>query len=115
MRRIALIFSLLASIVVIYVARFQGGLASSLPKVVSVCTLVLMTLSLGLFLSAAAWRPPSRRSSRVCGICPRWEMYGEWVWWRVWSWSRTGARGERSICGSEWEFEFASAWPNWVC
>jgi putative nucleotidyltransferase with HDIG domain len=51
-----LIFSLLSGIVVIYVARFQPGLAGSLTKVMGVCALVLLTLSLGLFLSAAAWQ-----------------------------------------------------------
>jgi putative nucleotidyltransferase with HDIG domain len=49
-----LVFVLLAGLVVLYVARFQRGLAQSLPTIVGVCALVLMTLSLGLVLS----RPP---------------------------------------------------------
>src|SRR4051812_3197436 len=50
-----LVFSLLAGVVVLYVARFQHSLASSLPKVVGVCALVLGTLILGLCLSHATW------------------------------------------------------------
>jgi putative nucleotidyltransferase with HDIG domain len=47
---IFLTFTLLALLVVIYVVRFQHGLASSLHKVVGVCALVVLTLVLGLFL-----------------------------------------------------------------
>ncbi len=49
-----LVLSLLAMIVVLYVVRFQQGLAESLPKIIGVCTLVLLTLVLGLLFS----RPP---------------------------------------------------------
>jgi putative nucleotidyltransferase with HDIG domain len=49
-----LVLSLLSMIVVLYVARFQQGLAQSLPKVVGVCALVLLTLVLGLILN----KPP---------------------------------------------------------
>jgi putative nucleotidyltransferase with HDIG domain len=50
-----LILSLLASLVIIYVVRFQMSLAQSLPKVVGVCVLVLMTLGLAVLLSAPPW------------------------------------------------------------
>jgi putative nucleotidyltransferase with HDIG domain len=50
-----LVLSLLAMLVVLYVARFQQGLAQSLPKIVGVCTLVILTLVLGLFLSRAPY------------------------------------------------------------
>src|SRR5207248_597962 len=50
-----LVFSLLATLVVLYVARFQTGLAQSLPTIIMVCTLVLITLALGLLLSRAPW------------------------------------------------------------
>jgi putative nucleotidyltransferase with HDIG domain len=50
-----LIFSLLAALVVIYVARFQTGLAQSLPTIAGVCALVLLTLALGLLLSRPPW------------------------------------------------------------
>ena len=50
-----LIFSLLAALVVLYVARFQVGLAQSLPTIAGVCTLVLVTLVLAMFLSAPPW------------------------------------------------------------
>jgi putative nucleotidyltransferase with HDIG domain len=50
-----LVFSLLSSVVVLYVNRFQQGLAQSMPKVIGVCALVLMTLGLGLLLSHANW------------------------------------------------------------
>jgi cyclic-di-AMP phosphodiesterase PgpH len=46
-----LLLSLLAMLVVLYVVRFQQGLAQSLPKVVGVCALVLLTLILGLLAS----------------------------------------------------------------
>jgi putative nucleotidyltransferase with HDIG domain len=50
-----LVFSLLEAVVVIYVARFQQGLAQSLPKVAGVCALVLMTLVLGMVFSQASF------------------------------------------------------------
>jgi putative nucleotidyltransferase with HDIG domain len=50
-----LVFGLLASVVVIYVGRFQQGLAQSLPKVAGVCALVLLTLLSGMVLSLASW------------------------------------------------------------
>jgi putative nucleotidyltransferase with HDIG domain len=50
-----LIFSLLTSLVVIYVARFQPSVACSLPTIFGICLLVLVTLVLGLFLSRAPW------------------------------------------------------------
>jgi putative nucleotidyltransferase with HDIG domain len=50
-----LVFSLLAMLVVIYVARFQHSLAQSLSKVVSVCALVLLTLVVGMLLGHATW------------------------------------------------------------
>jgi len=53
---IFLIFSLLSAVVVVYAARFQTALATSLPKVVGVCALVLLTLVLGLFLGAGPWQ-----------------------------------------------------------
>jgi putative nucleotidyltransferase with HDIG domain len=50
-----LTFSFLAILVVLYVIRFQHGLAQSLPKISGVCTLVLLTLALGLLMSRATW------------------------------------------------------------
>jgi putative nucleotidyltransferase with HDIG domain len=50
-----MVFTLLAVLVVLYVARFQQALAQGLPKVVGVCALVLLTLALGLILSRATW------------------------------------------------------------
>jgi len=47
---IFLIFTLLALLVILYVVRFQEGLASSLRMVGGVCTIVLLTLVIGLFL-----------------------------------------------------------------
>jgi putative nucleotidyltransferase with HDIG domain len=46
-----LIFTLLAGLVVLYVVRFQTGLAQHLPTIIGVCVLVLLTLALGLVLS----------------------------------------------------------------
>src|SRR6516225_2996935 len=46
-----LIHALLASLVVLYVVRFQKSLAQSLPKIIGVCVLVLMTLALAIVLS----------------------------------------------------------------
>src|SRR5262249_8208576 len=50
-----LVFSLLSSVVVLYVNRFQQGLAQSFPKVLGVCALVGLTLVSGLLLSYATW------------------------------------------------------------
>jgi putative nucleotidyltransferase with HDIG domain len=50
-----LIFSLLAVLIVIYVARFQVGLAQSLPTIMGVCALVVVTLALGILLSYRPW------------------------------------------------------------
>jgi hypothetical protein len=52
---IFLVFTLLALLVVLYVVRFQQGLASRLHKVVGVCALVLLTLVVGLFLCPVCW------------------------------------------------------------
>src|SRR5204862_967400 len=49
------IHALLASLVVLYVVRFQKGLAQSLPKIVGVCVLVLFTLALAIGLSYPPW------------------------------------------------------------
>jgi putative nucleotidyltransferase with HDIG domain len=46
-----LVLSLLALLVVLYVQRFQASLAHSLPKILGVCALVVLTLVLGLLLS----------------------------------------------------------------
>jgi putative nucleotidyltransferase with HDIG domain len=50
-----LTFSFLAVLVVLYVIRFQHALAQSLPKVFGVCTLVVLTLVIGLLMSRATW------------------------------------------------------------
>lgn len=50
-----LLFSLLASLAILYVARFQHSLAQSMPKVMGVCALVLATLILGMLLSHLSW------------------------------------------------------------
>ncbi len=50
-----LIFSLLTTLVVMYVVRFQTSLAQSLPMIFGVCVLILVTMALGLFLSQAPW------------------------------------------------------------
>jgi putative nucleotidyltransferase with HDIG domain len=50
-----LIHALLAGLVVIYVVRFQKGLAQSLPKIAGVCVLVMMTLALGVVMSRSPW------------------------------------------------------------
>jgi cyclic-di-AMP phosphodiesterase PgpH len=50
-----LIFSLLTVLIVLYVGRFQVGLAQSLPTIVGVCALVLVTLALGMLLSHRPW------------------------------------------------------------
>jgi cyclic-di-AMP phosphodiesterase PgpH len=50
-----LIMLLLATLVVLYVIRFQNALAESLPKIAGVCALVVITLALGLLLSRPPW------------------------------------------------------------
>src|SRR5262249_49273698 len=50
-----LIFALLMSLVVLYVVRFQTGLAQSLPTIVKVCALIVVTLALGMLLSRPPW------------------------------------------------------------
>jgi putative nucleotidyltransferase with HDIG domain len=52
---IFLVMSLLALLMVLYVVRFQPGLAESLSKVVGVCGLVVFTLTLGMVLSRPPW------------------------------------------------------------
>jgi putative nucleotidyltransferase with HDIG domain len=47
---------LLAAVVVMYVNRFQPGLAQSMPKIASLCILVVVTLALGLLLSRPPWQ-----------------------------------------------------------
>ncbi len=50
-----LVFGLLAALVVLYVARFQTGLAESVPTITAVCALVFLTLVLGVLLSLPPW------------------------------------------------------------
>lgn len=50
-----LVFSLFAALVILYVCRFQVGLARSLPTIAGICVLVAVTLSLGPVLSRAPW------------------------------------------------------------
>src|SRR5262245_44162457 len=50
-----LIFSLLTTLVVLYVARFQQSLAQSLPMICGVSILVMITLVLAMWLSQAPW------------------------------------------------------------
>jgi hypothetical protein len=50
-----LVFSLLAGLIVLYVARFQPALAHSLPKIAAVCALIVITLALGLLASVPPW------------------------------------------------------------
>jgi putative nucleotidyltransferase with HDIG domain len=50
-----LVHALLASLVVIYVVRFQKSLAQSLPKIAGVCVLVLGTLALAIVFSHSPW------------------------------------------------------------
>jgi putative nucleotidyltransferase with HDIG domain len=50
-----LVFSLLAAVVVIYVARFQPALAQSAPKISAICLLVIVTILLVLILSPPPW------------------------------------------------------------
>lgn len=49
------IMSLLAALVVLYVARFQVSLAQSLPKIGAVCILAVVTMALALLLSRPPW------------------------------------------------------------
>ncbi len=51
-----LVISLLATVVVIYVARFQQSLARSLPKIVGVSVLIVSMLALGLVLARPPWQ-----------------------------------------------------------
>jgi len=50
-----LIDSLLASLVVLYVVRFQKSLAQSLSKITGVCVLVLLTFALAIVMSRSPW------------------------------------------------------------
>ncbi|HKI31335.1 MAG TPA: HDIG domain-containing protein [Gemmataceae bacterium] len=50
-----LIHGLLASLVVLYVVRFQKGLAQSLSKIAGVCILVLLTFALAIVMSRSPW------------------------------------------------------------
>jgi cyclic-di-AMP phosphodiesterase PgpH len=50
-----LVFSLLSSLVVLYVVRFQTSLAQSLPTIAKVCVLVVLTVALGALLSKPPW------------------------------------------------------------
>jgi putative nucleotidyltransferase with HDIG domain len=50
-----LIMSLLAALIVLYVERFQPSLAQSLPKILGVCALAVVTLTLALVLSRPPW------------------------------------------------------------
>src|SRR5262249_14382386 len=50
-----LVFALLAGLVVLYVVRFQKGLAQSLPTIAGVCALVVVTIALGMVLSRPPW------------------------------------------------------------
>jgi putative nucleotidyltransferase with HDIG domain len=50
-----LVMALLGTMDVLYVVRFQQSLAQSLPKIASICILVLATLALGVLLNRAPW------------------------------------------------------------
>jgi putative nucleotidyltransferase with HDIG domain len=50
-----LVLTLLSGVVVLYVARFQPALAQNLPKIGTICILVVATMVLALFLSRAPW------------------------------------------------------------
>jgi putative nucleotidyltransferase with HDIG domain len=50
-----MVLSLLSLVVVLYVVRFQNSLAQSLPKIMGVCGLVLLTLAAGLLLCRSPW------------------------------------------------------------
>jgi cyclic-di-AMP phosphodiesterase PgpH len=57
-RRLIALFltmGLLAAVAVLYVNRFQHALAESLPKIVSICALVLLTILPGMLLSLPPW------------------------------------------------------------
>jgi putative nucleotidyltransferase with HDIG domain len=51
-----LLFSLLTGLVALYVARFQTALAQSLPTIIGLCALVLVTIFLGAWLSQPPWQ-----------------------------------------------------------
>jgi putative nucleotidyltransferase with HDIG domain len=50
-----LVFTSLAGLVALYVARFQQALAQSLGRILGLCLLVLLTVGLGAWLSAPPW------------------------------------------------------------
>jgi putative nucleotidyltransferase with HDIG domain len=50
-----LTFALLTALVVLYSARFQTGLAQSLPTIAGVCALIVITMALALLLSSPPW------------------------------------------------------------
>jgi len=50
-----LVMSLLTAVVILYVARFQPGLAQSLPKIGAVCALALIAVLFVLLLSQPPW------------------------------------------------------------
>jgi putative nucleotidyltransferase with HDIG domain len=50
-----LLFTLLAGLVALYVGRFQTNLAESLPVIIGLCLLVLLTLVCGAWLSRPPW------------------------------------------------------------
>jgi putative nucleotidyltransferase with HDIG domain len=50
-----LIMSLLATLIVLYVERFQPALAQSWPKLLGICGLAILTLALALVLSRPPW------------------------------------------------------------
>src|SRR5262245_56700509 len=52
---LAIISALLVSLLAVYVARFQHSLAESFPRVLGVCGLVLLTVTLALSLSPGQW------------------------------------------------------------
>jgi putative nucleotidyltransferase with HDIG domain len=51
-----LVFNLLASVAVLYAIRFHPALAESLPKVLCVCGLVLLTVVLSVILNGMSWQ-----------------------------------------------------------
>jgi putative nucleotidyltransferase with HDIG domain len=51
-----LVISLLAAVLVIYVVRFQPSMAQSLPKIIGVCVLVVLTLALGFLICRPPWQ-----------------------------------------------------------
>ncbi len=50
-----LLFTLFSGLVALYVARFQTALARSLPTILGLCGLVLLTIALGAWLSRPPW------------------------------------------------------------